>query len=139
MRTVVAGCVPRPEGRAALGAAIDEAGLRGARLVVVAPHRGWRGFDPETASEGEAVVAELAGRLDGSGVECDERQLVRGVEPAEDPIAVPQETGAQVIVIGLRRRTPVGRLIPGSNAQRVLLDAPYPVLAVEAAAPTREG
>ena len=57
---------------------------------------------------------------------------MRGLDPAEDLIAVAGETGADFIVIGLRRRTPVGKLILGSNAQRILLEAPCPVLAVKA-------
>ena len=56
---------------------------------------------------------------------------MRGNEPAEDLIAVANDVGADLIVIGLRRRTPVGKLILGSNAQRILLDAPCAVLAVK--------
>ena len=59
------------------------------------------------------------------------RQLVRGFEPAEDLISIAEDSDAELIVIGLRRRTPVGKLILGSNAQRILLDAPCPVLAVK--------
>ena len=59
------------------------------------------------------------------------RQLVRGFEPAEDLISIAETSDAALIVIGLRRRTPVGKLILGSNAQRILLDAPCPVLAVK--------
>jgi len=57
---------------------------------------------------------------------------LRGMDPAEDLISVAEEVGAEFIVIGLRRRSPVGKLILGSNAQRVLLDSPCPVLAVKA-------
>nr|MBA2445949.1 universal stress protein [Nocardioidaceae bacterium] len=60
------------------------------------------------------------------------RQLVRGLDPAEDLINLASELSADLIVIGLRRRSPVGKLILGSNAQRILLDAPCPVLAVKA-------
>jgi nucleotide-binding universal stress UspA family protein len=45
---------------------------------------------------------------------------------------VAESEQAEFIVIGLRRRTPVGKLILGSNAQRILLDASCPVLAVKA-------
>ena len=41
--------------------------------------------------------------------------------------------GEEIIVIGIRRRTPTGKLITGSQAQRILLDANCPVLAVKAA------
>jgi nucleotide-binding universal stress UspA family protein len=47
-------------------------------------------------------------------------------------IAAADRTDAEFIVIGLRRRSPVGKLLLGSNAQRVLLDASCPVLAVKA-------
>ena len=54
------------------------------------------------------------------------RHLVRGKEPAEDLIEAAESSHAELIVIGLRRRTPVGKLILGSNAQRILLDATCP-------------
>ena len=78
----------------------------------------------------ETKNAVLEG-LTRAGVEFEVRQLVRGFEPAEDLIGIAESTGAELIVIGLRRRTPVGKLILGSNAQRILLDAHCPVLAVK--------
>jgi nucleotide-binding universal stress UspA family protein len=54
------------------------------------------------------------------------------LDPADDLVKVATEVDAEIIVIGLRRRSPVGKLILGSNAQRVLLDSPCPVLAVKA-------
>ena len=133
MGTIVVGYVPKPEGRAALRRAVEEAQLRGARLVIVNSHRGGRDFDREDALETEAQLQDVRDQLGESGVENEIRQLVRGMDPAEDLINVAEEVGADFVVIGLRRRTPVGKLILGSNAQRILLDATCPVLAVKAA------
>jgi nucleotide-binding universal stress UspA family protein len=132
MGTVVVGYVPKPEGEAALRTAVDEAKLRGAKLVVVNSHRGGHEFDQDAASRAEQEMGVVKGILDEAGVEYDLRQLVRGFEPAEDLISIAEANAADLIVIGLRRRSPVGKLILGSNAQRVLLDAHCPVLAVKA-------
>jgi nucleotide-binding universal stress UspA family protein len=130
--TIVVGFVPRAEGRAALRRAAEEARLRSTRLVVINSSRGGRELDDEDAVRSEKELAEVRASLDTEGIEHEVRQLVRGNDPAEDLIAVAEETGADFIVIGLRRRTPVGKLILGSNAQRILLEAPCPVLAVKA-------
>lgn len=132
MSTIVVGYVPKPEGRAALLRAAEEARLRGANLVVVNSHRGGRDFDRDDAVETEQQLQDVRDDLEKSGVEHEIRQLVRGMDPADDLIKVATDTDADFIVIGLRRRSPVGKLILGSNAQRVLLDSPCPVLAVKA-------
>ena len=133
MGTIVVGYVPKPEGKAALRRAAEEAKLRGMRLVVVNSHRGGREFDSDDAIESEAQLDEVKSVLGGYGVEHDVRQLVRGMDPAEDLVNVASEVGADMIVIGLRRRSPVGKLVTGSDAQRLLLELDVPILAVKPA------
>jgi nucleotide-binding universal stress UspA family protein len=129
--TIVVGFVPTKEGRAALTRAVEEARMRRSRLVVINSNRGGRDFDEDATRAAETELQRVSEELTGDGLELEVRQLVRGNEPAEDLISVANETEADLIVIGLRRRTPVGKLILGSNAQRILLDAPCAVLAVK--------
>jgi len=109
----------KPEGRAALQRAVAEAVLRHSQLIVV-----------HTSPEEE--VAGLTAQLEGSGVGYQIRQAPDALDPAEELISAAEASAAEFIVIGLRRRSPVGKLLLGSNAQRVLLDASCPVLAVKA-------
>ena len=116
---IVVGYSSRPEGRAALKRALSEARLRGAGLVVL-------NTSPELDTEG------LADELAASGVSYEIRMPTDVHDSAEELIRTAETTDADFIVIGLRRRSPVGKLLLGSNAQRVLLDAACPVLAVKA-------
>jgi nucleotide-binding universal stress UspA family protein len=131
MGSIVVGYVAKPEGRAALHRAAEEARLRHATLVVVSSRRAGVGLSSGDTSDSEAELKAVHAELTSAGVEHEVRQLVRGGDPADDLIKVAVEVGAEFIVIGLRRRSPVGKLILGSSAQRVLLDAPCPVLAVK--------
>lgn len=132
MGTVVVGYVPKPEGEAALRTAVAEAQLRSASLVVVNSQRGGAELDQDASTQSDREMATVRAILEGTDVPYEIRQLVRGFEPAEDLISIAEANDAELIVIGLRRRSPVGKLILGSNAQRILLDAHCPVLAVKA-------
>lgn len=129
--TIVVGYIPTKEGRAAFDRAVEETKLRKTPLVIINSNRGGRDFALEDV-DAEQEIERQAAELRGMGLEVEVRQLVRGNDPAEDLIDVASESDADLIVIGLRRRTPVGKLILGSNAQRILLDAPCAVLAVKA-------
>ena len=132
MGVIVVGYVPKPEGQAALELSVTEAAMRECSLVVVNSHRGGREFRSGGAAGSEPELPDVRSQLEAAGVRHEIRQLVRGLEPAEDLLKVAEEVSAELIIIGLRRRSPVGKLILGSNAQRILLDAPCPVLAVKA-------
>jgi len=132
--TVVVGYVPKPEGEAALRRAVEEARLRGASLVVVSAQHAQA--DPEWVAKAEADLAATRQRLTEAGILHEVRSSVVGVDAADELIGVAEEVDADLLVIGLRRRSPVGKLILGSQAQRILLDAGCPVLAVKADLPT---
>ncbi|MGW6007152.1 universal stress protein [Oerskovia enterophila] len=126
--TVVVGYLSTPEGREALGTAVDEAISRRSELLVVVSDKDGRSL-PEQVEERLADIARITAPLDEAGIP---HQVVTGTgEVAEDLVSTAETHGAGLIVIGLRRRSPVGKLILGSNAQRILLDAPCPVLAVK--------
>ncbi len=129
--TIVVGYIPRPEGLAAVDTAIAEAELRGKRLVVVNTGHHGDYSNPSFASPED--IDALDAQLTERGIEHEIRQPTRGLAPADELLDTAAETGASLIVIGIRRRSPMGKLITGSTAQQVLLDAPCDVLAVKAA------
>ncbi|WP_283135137.1 universal stress protein [Rhizohabitans arisaemae] len=125
--TVLVGYVPSPQGEAALHAGISEARRRAEPLVVVNTARGDIPADPRLAPEED--LDRVMRILNHSEVVFDLRQVAG--DPAEEIVELAADLPASVLVIGIRRRSPVGKLIMGSTAQRVLLDAPCPVLAVK--------
>lgn len=129
--TIVVGYVPNPQGDAALVRATWEAKRDGERLIVVNASRS----DPlqgDTSIADSERLAQIRRQLDHAGVEYEIHQPLRGAEPAEEIVTSAENHQASLIVIGLRHRSKVGKVIFGSTAQNVLLDAQCPVLAVKA-------
>lgn len=128
--TIVVGYISTDEGEAAFEAAIRHAKLTGDKLLVLNTTRGDRLVDARFAQEEE--LANVEHRLQEAGVDHEILQPMRGHDPADEIIELAARRNASLIVIGLRKRSPVGKLIMGSTAQRILLQAESPVLAVKA-------
>jgi nucleotide-binding universal stress UspA family protein len=122
--TIIAAYQRTPEGQAAVLRAISEATLRKTDLVVMTA--------PAPGQESISAIAELDA-LPASGPVAVVRPAVRPDHLADEVVDLATEIGAEMIVIGLRRRSPVGKLLLGSAAQDILLDSTVPVLAVRAA------
>lgn len=126
---IVVGYIPTPEGQAALRHATEVARKEDGLLIVVNSSRGEAPADPRIAGEEELATAEE--HLREAGVEHLLLQPVRGRSAVDEVLGAAREHRADLIVIGLRRRSPMGKLLLGSNSQRILLEADCPVLAVK--------
>ncbi|MDN4612402.1 universal stress protein [Arthrobacter burdickii] len=129
MSTIVVGYVPNALGDAAVTEAVEEARRRNAELVVINTTRADRLVNPAYADS--ADVSKLEEMLDATGVRYSVRHSISEATAAEEVVDTAEELDAELIVIGLRHRTPVGKLIMGSTAQNILLSARCNVLAVK--------
>lgn len=138
--TVVVGFTDRPESEAALRRGVDEARLRASPLHVIqtvtetvseSPQRAkqWAERLESTRRRGEALEADLR----AEGIDAHFQLLADAATPsaATALLAAARELEAELIVIGVRRRSPVGKLVLGSVSQDVILGAECAVLAVK--------
>ncbi|MFG1932001.1 universal stress protein [Mycobacterium sp. NPDC048908] len=117
-------------GRAALEHGIAEAKVRGTSLHVINSTPGNAYVDARFAQSGE--IHNIEDQLTDCGVEYELSQPV-GVDPAEELLKAMDRPEAELLVIGIRHRSPVGKLLLGSVSQQLLLECPKPVLAVKPA------
>lgn len=120
--TILVAYAPAPEGREALTEGIKEAHLRKSDLLIVNIGRGHHDLDTQELQELESQLTEA-----GLTLTMEASVLA---DPGDAVIQIAQERNVEMVVIGLRHRSMVGKLILGSTVQRILLDATCPILAV---------
>lgn len=127
MTTILLAYAPSATSEAALEFAVAEARLRDASLLVLASERH---ADPRKA-RGVTDHRPLSERLAETGLDVELRTVPRRAQPADDILAAIEERDAQLVVIGMRRRTSIGKLVLGSTSQRVLKESRVPVVMVK--------
>jgi nucleotide-binding universal stress UspA family protein len=131
--SIVVGFVPTPAGDAALKTGIAEARLRNLELLIVNSAREGALVDKSVAPAD--LLQQAAQQATAAGVKATVVQPPYQHDLADEFLDVAREANATLIVIGLRQRTQVGKFILGSHAQRILMQADRPVLAVKAEDP----
>lgn len=128
--TVLACYLPTPEGEAAFHAGLAEAARRGEPLVVLNSPRA--GAPMTSTLADDATLEGLRAEGTQAGVEVELRTDAHRDDLVQVVLTLADELDASVLVLGLRRRSPVGKLLMGSTAQRLLIQSERPVLTVKA-------
>jgi nucleotide-binding universal stress UspA family protein len=128
--TILVAYVPRPEGQAALDKGIEIATRNQEDLMVVNATPGGTKDEPSMANVQDVERVEKL--LAGSGINATFKQFVRGKNAIEEIQDMVDSLPVSLVIIGLRKRSPVGKLLLGSVAQDILLTVSCPVMAVKA-------
>ena len=104
--------------------------FKGSVDIVTSMEKGTEGQQREI-EEAERGLEWAKSMFTEKGLECRTHLLIRGLAPGEDILEFARENGAEEIVVGVKRRSKVGKLLMGSTAQYVILQARCPVVTVK--------
>jgi len=79
----------------------------------------------------EKRLAQVKKTMEADGIACETHILVRGLTPGEDIVEFAKDRQMDEIVIGIEKKSKVGKLFFGSNAQYIILESNCPVLCVK--------
>lgn len=117
--------------REAFDIALKHAKALDIRVAVVTSMAEKKNVTPEEIEKVEEELERLKRLAADAGVACESTLLVRGISPGEDLVRFAGENPVEEIVIGIRRRSKVGKIVFGSTAQYIILKAPCPVVSVK--------
>jgi nucleotide-binding universal stress UspA family protein len=116
--------------KAALDLAIEHIRAFGGKIHLVSSMTRGTEEEQRQIKTTEKELDSIKEDLEKKKVACETHLLIRGMEPGEDLVQYAEEQKIDEIIIGIRRRSKVGKLLFGSTAQFVILNAPCPVVTV---------
>ena len=118
-------------GKDLMAIAVKHAKAFDAKILIVTSLLGGEKTEGQKIAKAEANLDNAKAYFDNSGIESETHLLVRNLEAGEDIVNFARENNVDEIIIGVRSRSKVGKLIFGSTAQTVTLEAHCPVVTVK--------
>jgi nucleotide-binding universal stress UspA family protein len=115
----------------ALELAVRHAKVFGAKVCVLTSRSTGTDEELPDIKKDEERLKNAKKLLEEAGVDCETYLLIRGETPAEDIIDFAEKNEVDEIIVGIAKKSRVGKLIFGSNAQYVILHASCPVVTVQ--------
>jgi len=118
-------------GKDLLKIALTHAKAFNGEVLIVTSMVGGGKSEQSKVQTAEENLEKAKKHFDENGITCKTHLLIRGLEPGEDLVNFAIEKGVDEIIIGVKSRSKVGKLLFGSTAQAVILQAECPVLSVK--------
>jgi nucleotide-binding universal stress UspA family protein len=117
--------------KAVLTLAKKHAKIFNAKLFIAFSMESTSSKDMDALDEIKNNLEHLKTDIEKEGISCDTHLLIRGITPGEDIVEFAGDNKIDEIFIGIEKKSKVGKLIFGSNAQYIILEAPCPVVSVK--------
>jgi len=118
-------------GKDALKLAKDHAVALDAKVDVVTSMVEAKNSQYDDLRQAELGLEYAKALLEEDSIDCETHLLIRGLSPGEDLVQFAEDNQISEIIVGVRRRSKVGKLLMGSTAQHVILNAPCPVVSIK--------
>jgi nucleotide-binding universal stress UspA family protein len=115
----------------ALKLAITHATAFNAKVLIVSSRISGEMEEVDDVKTAEKKLEWAKALVDEAGIRNDTHLLIRGMSPGEDVVAFAKEQAVDSIIIGVQRRSKVGKILFGSNAQYIILNAHCPVTTIK--------
>jgi nucleotide-binding universal stress UspA family protein len=115
----------------ALNLAKTHAKALGASVEVVTSMPKGRESEKDDIEQAERGLEYAKSLFEEGNITCNTHLLIRGMSAGEDLVEFANENNIDEVIVGVKRRSKVGKLLMGSTAQYVILKAPCPVVTVK--------
>ena len=119
------------ESRRALEVTKQQAKAFSAEVCVFTTVEGGQHAVRQVYEKAKAELHLAKNEIGSAGIRCEAKLSATGLEPGEDIVQFTKDQSIDMIVIGISKRSKVGKFVFGSNAQFVILEASCPVLTVK--------